>query len=1539
MTTISTKIRAIGGASAIALTAGLSATAFAQAAPSPVQSVPNPAAPAAPANAEECALITTASPPEIVCAPGTDADGLQEPFNSISLTVEEGSQVQGVLSLLIGADVTVDGDIVNTTAGALQPTIDVGEASTITINGFVTSTTNFDGMVSAGRASTVTNNGTLLGGAPASAGIIVDADSVVVNNGLIANGLGNFYGILAGQTFAETGVTVTNSSTGSVILESNGITSAGMWLGAEATVLNDGLVQTFGDSGIGILVGDDSSVTNNGTIFTLGGLSNGVNGANGLTFVNGETGTIFTFGDNSAGVGANEEASVTNSGIISTDGANANAILVGANSTVTATETSQIVTDGDNSAGINVFGTATISNAGLIQTGGIGSDGIFVFGDATIDNSGTITSAQSDGIVVFGVATINNAMDGVISSANGDGILLLTDGSTITNAGLIEGTTGTAIAVDGLTGTTITNSGTIRTGNGAGAGISATNSSGLVVVNTGAISAETGIDATTSTGAAIVTNLGSIEGLGGTAAVLGDADDFFIVLDDGTVTGTVDGGAGTDVYAYVITDQTDREFDLGSDITNFEDIRVGSQTFDFLAGAVGSMPATGVVTLTGTGSQAITVVNTAILDGTNNGTISYIAGANDGITLGFTTTSNGVISTMGDGEIGFTGGDDVVLTNGGSILTTGMNTAGVLLGANASITNTGSIRSEGTNGVAIATGADASITNDAGATITTTGDNGFGIVVNGDGTLTNNGIVAVSGAGAQAVTITGEALVVNDGTIAASDGRAIDVALASVIANTDNGVIASSGADAIRMNAAMSTTSNAGTISSTADGSAGVAGVADSTVNNSGTISTSGTGTASVLLGDNGTVNNQGTITASGTNGVAVALGDGGTIVNVGMGDISSTGDDAPTVVIAGNGTITNEATISAGGANSQAVTVTGDLTLTNSGSITGADGRALDVAGVADITNTAGGTISATGADAIRFNSGSSITNNGTVDGDTGIVGSAGDDFVANFGTIAGAMDAVLLGSGADTFQQWTGASVTGNVDLGGDDDVFVLEGSSSSVTGTIDGGAGTDTAILAGVLDSDNFAGFETYQLGSQLGGTLTDLTISGDRTLTGDVVHTGVVTMALGVDTLTTTGSITLESTGVLNIETPLDEALLGQTVLVLRDGNGFVNNGATVNIIDDDLLLDYTPIIGSLRVRVTGVNALAGNADPNLDTFGGAVIGGVRNGTLSATNFATLNGLSADQFAAAGADALPSLSDGVGREIFESGSLASAALDRHLSDGGTGVWGQIAVRGAEQDALSQTADGYDSDQVVFTLGADFALGDDIRVGLLASYADIEVQDETATGALNSLSDVDSIRLGGYMAVTFFERGFINTELAYLTGEVDAARSGFFGPIASSYDFDGFATRTTLGYDLLADENVSITPTVGLNAARINFDDAAETGGFGFNVRRGDAAYAELRFGAELGAQVSKKVSGFVSGTVIHDLIDDPRSFRLSSSQLPTFTAGLPLREQDRFELSAGASVDVSETFSIDLGYLGDFNDGYSGHSARANVRIAF
>ena len=264
--------------------------------------------------------------------------------------------------------------------------------------------------------------------------------------------------------------------------------------------------------------------------------------------------------------------------------------------------------------------------------------------------------------------------------------------------------------------------------------------------------------------------------------------------------------------------------------------------------------------------------------------------------------------------------------------------------------------------------------------------------------------------------------------------------------------------------------------------------------------------------------------------------------------------------------------------------------------------------------------------------------------------------------------------------------------------------------------------------------------------------------------------------------------------------------------------------------------------------------------------------------------------------------------------------------------------MILRGADQDGVSLSQGGYESEQTIFTVGGDFAFGPLGRVGVLASYAEIENDD--VTGNLErGETEIESLKLGVYVATTFAERGFLNGEIGYLTGDIETARTGGLGVINSGYDFDGFTYSAVAGYDLLPDENVSLTPSVGINGATISFDNATEAGGFAFGIQRDDADFTELRGSVEAAGNLSERVSGFLRGTVVHDLSDDARNFTLTSTELGTFGVTVAPREQDRFELAAGADVQVSDNFSVGASYLGDFASGYDAHSARISGRFTF
>lgn len=219
---------------------------------------------------------------------------------------------------------------------------------------------------------------------------------------------------------------------------------------------------------------DSNSVINNDGALTLTGNGTGVanRGAlllgvnNGNTLTNGATGTLTTTGAYNDGMAANGNSNtLINNGTITTSGNNSYGMTAAwgqsnpgaAGNTITNTGT--ISTSGNNARAISLLGgSGTVNNSGTLTTSGRDAPTVFLQGNnATLNNSGLIqakgtasSSGSVDGVVANTLGssfntTINNLVGGQIISNNGIGIRSTNGNITITNAGLIQGGSGTAI--------------------------------------------------------------------------------------------------------------------------------------------------------------------------------------------------------------------------------------------------------------------------------------------------------------------------------------------------------------------------------------------------------------------------------------------------------------------------------------------------------------------------------------------------------------------------------------------------------------------------------------------------------------------------------------------------------------------------------------------------------------------------------------------------------------------------------------------------------------------------------------------------------------------------------------------------------------------------------------------------------------------------------------------------------------------------------------------------------------------------------------
>ena len=241
-----------------------------------------------------------------------------------------------------------------------------------------------------------------------------------------------------------------------------------------------------------------------------------------------------------------------------------------------------------------------------------------------------------------------------------------------------------------------------------------------------------------------------------------------------------------------------------------------------------------------------------------------------------------------------------------------------------------------------------------------------------------------------------------------------------------------------------------------------------------------------VDVGSGGGVGTESMVT---NNGVVVSGGDGirnrqsNFVIVINNGTINTTGGDG--ININDDTQVTNTGTITAVGeaidvddrsvivnsgtinATARAINALDDLKLINDGDITSSSNDGVHADANADITNN--GTITAldSGEDGITFETGT-VVNNGSINaGDAGISATrqnvSGAVTITNYGTISGGADgegnaidgrnnktvtinnygalisvndeAVELGNGDDTFNWYSGSSVSGGaVDLGGD-------------------------------------------------------------------------------------------------------------------------------------------------------------------------------------------------------------------------------------------------------------------------------------------------------------------------------------------------------------------------------------------------------------------------------------------------------------------------------------------------------------------------
>ncbi len=546
--------------------------------------------------------------------------------------------------------------------------------------------------------------------------------------------------------------------------------------------------------------------------------------------------------------------------------------------------------------------------------------------------------------------------------------------------------------------------------------------------------------------------------------------------------------------------------------------------------------------------------------------------------------------------------------------------------------------------------------------------------------------------------------------------------------------------------------------------------------------------------------------------------------------------------------------------------------------------------------------------------------------------------DDIVNNGTISAEAGAALLIQDV----AFTG-TFTNNGTLTGPNAVDASTASSAinfvqnggELNGTFLGSAFTDS------LTFENGAVALTNDIVGDVDVTIADsstVTINGDRSIDGGFTSNGTLNFDLDVNSLAVDGDTVLGAGSVVNIATTqITQADIGVAIDVITETGSFTDNGAAINVIDDDFLIDYEVTVGSIVVTPTAADLSAVSSDANINAFGGALDDAVAAALLPTGIFDALNGsASAADFEATALSLLPSINEGVTREIFETQNAADSYINERLqSEGSLGLWGQLLGRTANRDAENTSVLGYDADAFGFALGLDFGAGENVRIGIAYSYADIDVDQD---GAGQEESQINASQISAYFGYNG-ESVFVNGQIGYSFSDVDSSRTGAAGPISGAFDVDGFRGQVNAGLELGGDK-LSFQPFIGLNYANLSSDSYTETGGLALDVDAGDVDYFEGKIGARVATQSDGGFSLRANLAYAYDFAGDARTFDLNFAG-----AGAPFRlvstdgEESRFEFGAGIGFGKVDGLSLGLEYQGEIASGYNSHSGLLRLRYAF
>jgi outer membrane autotransporter protein len=201
-----------------------------------------------------------------------------------------------------------------------------------------------------------------------------------------------------------------------------------------------------------------------------------------------------------------------------------------------------------------------------------------------------------------------------------------------------------------------------------------------------------------------------------------------------------------------------------------------------------------------------------------------------------------------------------------------------------------------------------------------------------------------------------------------------------------------------------------------------------------------------------------------------------------------------------------------------------------------------------------------------------------------------------------------------------------------------------------------------------------------------------------------------------------------------------------------------------------------------------------------------------------------------------------------------------------------------------------DGYKSNNVNVTLGADYRVTDWLTTGVAFNYIYTDAEFDDGGG-------VDTNTYGGLLfgTVNPVDNAFIDVVLGYARNNFDQKRQArytnelgttFEGPVRADYDGNEYSAGAHTGYDFVVD-NITFGPRAGVDFIRFDSDNYKEKGDTGLELRVSDNDQTSLqsRFGAFASIALSTSFGVIVpqlNAAWVHEYLNDSRNINARFAQ---------------------------------------------------------